>query len=107
LQNLAGDQAHAARLRNLDDAVLSSRNAATKAMIAWDLYRLQDLEVAQVQAASALLDAEATCLTLPPTTLAGSIAVLMFLKDYLKAEPDLSLAVIGVGNVAAMLSTVA
>ncbi len=99
--------AHSEGLRNLDQALLASRHPATKAMIAWDLYRLPDLEADEAMAASALLEAEKAVLNTPPTTLAGSIAALIFLQDYLKAEPDIPLAAQGVAHVTAALSTIA
>ena len=46
-------------------------------------------------------------LNTPPTTLAGSIAVLNFLHDYLKGEPDIALAARGVAHVTAALSAIA
>lgn len=100
-------EAHSRGVRDLEEALLSSRNPATKAMIAWNLHRLQDLEAEEAKAASALLDAEKALLNTPPTTAAGSIAVLIFLQDYLKAEPDLGLAVKGVAHVTAVLSAIA
>lgn len=100
-------EAHSQGLRNLDEALLSSRNPTTKAMIAWDLYRLEDLEAEEAKDASALLYAEKALLNTPPTTLAGSIAVLIFLQAYLKAEPDIALAGQGVAHVTAALSAIA
>jgi hypothetical protein len=99
--------AYSEGLRNLDEALLSSQNPANKALLAWDLYRLQDLEAEEAKAASALLDAEKAVLNTPPTTLAGSIAVLNFLHDYLKGEPDIALAARGVAHVTAALSAIA
>ena len=98
---------HSQGLRNLDEALLSSSNSSTKAAIAWDLYRLQDLEVEEAKAASALQMAERIVLHTAPTSLVGSIAVLLFLQQYLKAEPDIPQTVNAIGNVTTVLSTIA
>ena len=99
--------AHSEGLRKLDEALLASRNPTTQAMIAWDLYRLQDLEAEEAKAASALLYAEKALLNTPPTTLSGSIEVLIFLQAYLKADPDITLVAQGVAHVTAALSAIA
>ena len=98
---------HSQGLRNVDEALLSSRNSSTQSMIAWDLYRLQDLEAEEATAALALLMAERMVLNTAPTSLAGCIAVLHFLQAYLKNEPDIAQTVNAIGNVAAPLSTAA
>ena len=100
-------EVHSQGLRNLDEALLSSRNSSTKSAIAWDLYRLTDLEVEEAQAASALRMAERMVLHTAPTSLAESIAIPRFLQQYLKAEPDIAQTVNAIGNVAAVLSTIA
>jgi len=98
-------EAHAAAARELDGALIFSGDALSKAMIAWRLYRLADLEAAEAEAAEALLEAENVVLKTPPTTVAGSVAMLAFLQSYLGAEPDLGLAITAIGHVAAALAS--
>ena len=105
LNSLRGAQvAHAAAVRELEGALIVSGEALSKAMMAWRLYLLADLKAAEAEAAEALHEAENAALKTPPTTVAGSVAMLAFLQSYLGAEPDLGLAITAIGNVAATLA---
>jgi len=96
-------EAHVAALRDLSGAITLSGEVATAAMIAWQLYRLVDLEAVEVEAAAALRDAEMAVLMAHPTTLAGSNAILAFLQSYLVEGPDIGLAIHAIGDVAETL----
>lgn len=99
-------EAHGAASRTLEEAIRLSRDGANKAMAAWHLYRVPDLEMDEARTASALLLAERAFLDTGPTSLLGSIAVLNVLQDYLLAEPDVGLAVRSLAHVEALLSTI-
>jgi len=106
LNALRGAQeAQAVAARELDGALIFSGEALSKAMIAWRLYRLADLEAAEAEAAEALYEAETAALKTPPTTVAGSVAMLAFLQSYLGAEPDMGLAITAIGHVATALAS--
>ena len=98
-------EAHAAAARELDGTRIVSGEALSKAMIAWRLYQLADLEAAEAEAVEALHEAEKAVLKTSPTTVAGSVAMLAFLQSYLGAKPDLGLAITAIGHVAATLKT--
>ena len=95
--------AHFITLKELDGAVILSLEGADKAEIAWQLYRIPDLEAAEAEASRALLEAEKTVLKTRPTTLAGSEALLGFLQSYLGDDPEIALAIDAIGHVAAAL----
>ena len=94
---------HADAVREVEGCFYPPRQAATRAMIAWDLYRLQDLEAAEVVSLAALHDSERAVLTAHPCPLEGSIAILSFLQSYLSDDPDLGLAIQGIAHVEAVL----
>jgi hypothetical protein len=98
-------EAHVAAARELDGALVFTGDALTKAMIAWRLYQLADLKAAEAEAAQALHEAEKAVLTTSPTTVAGSLAMLVFLQSYLGAEPDMGLAITAIGHVATALAS--
>ena len=98
-------EAHAAAVRELDGALIFSGEALTKAMIAWRVYLLADLKAAEAEAAEALHEAKKAVLKTPPTTVAGSVAMLAFLQSYLGAEPDMGLAITAIGHVATALAS--
>ena len=95
-------QIHADALLELDGAFLARCEASTQAMIAWQLYRLPDLEAAEFAAHEVLHDAKKAVLNAHPSTLEGSIAVLCFLQSYLAEDPDLALAIRGIADVEAV-----
>ena len=96
-------QAHAAAVLEVEGAFLSPGQATTKSVIAWHLYRLPDLEAAEVASFAALHDAEKAVLHEHPSTLEGGIALLSFLQSYLADDPDLGLAIRGIADVEAVL----
>ena len=100
-------QVHAAAVREVEGAFFVPGQASTKAMIAWHLYRLPDLEAEEVASFAALHDAEKAVLNEHPSTLEGSIALLSFLQSYLADDPDLVLAIRGIGDVEAVLLSLA
>lgn len=99
-------EAHGAASRTLEEAIRLSRDGSNKAMAAWHLYRVPDLEMDEARTASALLLAQRVFLDTAPTSLLGSIAVLNVLQDYLLAEPDVGLAARSLAHVEALLSTI-
>ena len=106
LNALRGAQdTHAAAAGGLKEALLFSGEALTNAMTSWRFYQLADLEAAEAEAAEALHEAEKAVLKTPPTTVAGSVAMLAFLQSYLGAEPDMVLAIIAIGHVATALAS--
>lgn len=96
-------QVHAAAVLELDGVFLARCEASTQAMIAWQLYRLPDIEAAEFAAHEVLHDAEKAVLNAHPSTLEGSIAFLCFLQSYLSDDPDLGLAIQGIADVEAVL----
>ena len=96
-------QIHATALLELDGAFLARCEPSTQAMIAWQLYRLPDIEAAEFAAHEVLHDAEKAVLNAHPSTLEGSIAFLCFLQSYLSDDPDLGLAIQGIADVEAVL----
>jgi len=96
-------QVDAAAVREVEGAFLPLGQATTKSVIAWHLYRLPDLEAAEVASFVALHDAEKAVLNAHPSTLEGSIALLCFLQYYLADDPDLGLAIRGIADVEAVL----
>ena len=98
-------EVHAAAARELGGALIFSGETLTKAMIAWRLYQLADLEAAEAEAAEALREAEKAVLKTAPTTAAGCVAMLAFLQSYLGAEPDMGLVSTAIGHVAAILKS--
>jgi hypothetical protein len=52
-----------------------------------------------------LHEAKKAVLKTPPTTVAGSVAMLAFLQSYLGAEPDMGLAITAIGHVATALAS--
>ena len=100
-------QIHADALLELDGVFLARCEASTQAMIAWQLYRLPDIEAAEFAAHAVLHDAEKAVLNAHPSTLEGSIALLCFLQSYLADDPDLVLAIQGIADVEAVLLSLA
>ncbi len=96
-------QIHATALLELDGAFLARCEPSTQAMIAWQLYRLPDIEAAEFAAHEVLHNAEKAVLNAHPSTLEGSIALLCFLQSYLADDPDLGLAIQGIADVEAVL----
>lgn len=96
-------QAHADAMRELEGCFFSTIKPATKAMLAWELYRLPDLEAAEVVSLEALHDAQRAVLNAHPSSLEGSIALLSFLQCYLSDDPDLGLAIQGIADIEAVL----
>ena len=96
-------KAHDDALAQLDHGVGLSSTSSSQAMLAWRLYQLVDLEIAEVEASSALQVAERAVLTTLPATLAGSAALLGFLRDYLGRVPGMALAAGAIGNAESVL----
>ena len=95
--------AHSITLKALDGAVILSLEGADKADIAWQLYRIPDLEAAEAEASRAMLEAERAVLKTRPTTGAGCEALLGFLQSYLGDDPQIALAIEAIGHVVAAL----
>lgn len=100
----AAREAHAAALRELEGAVFASGEVVSRAMVAWRLYQLSDLEAAEAAAAAALHAAKKAVLKTRPTTGAGSVEVLALVQSYLAEDPDIDLAIHAISNVTAVLS---
>jgi len=97
--------AHSISLKELDDAVIFLHQLANNADVAWQMYRISDLEAAEAEASRLLLEAEKTVLKTRPTTVAGCEALLCFLQSYLGDDPQIALAIDAIGHVAAALNT--
>ena len=100
-------QVHADAMRELEGCFFPPIKPAAKALLAWQLYRVPDLEAAEVASFAALHDAQRAVLNAHPSTLEGSIALLSFLQSYLADDPDLGLAIRGIADVEAVLLALA
>ena len=85
----------------MDSALICLREVASKADIAWRLYRISDLEAAEAEASRVLVEAEKTVLKTRPTSFAGCEALLGFLQSYLGDDPEIGLVIDAIGHVAA------
>ena len=90
-------------LKELDRAVILLREVSNEADIAWQQYRIYDLEAAETEAFRVLVEAEKTVLKTRPTTVAGCEALLDFLQSYLADDPQIALVIDAIGHVAAAL----
>ena len=95
--------AYSISLKELDSAVIFLHQVANKADIAWQMYRISDLEFAEAEASRFLLEAEKTILKTRPTSVAGCLALLGFLQSYLGDDPEIGLAVDAISHVVAAL----
>ena len=95
--------AHSISLKELDRAVILLREVSNEADIAWQQYRIYDLEAAETEASRVLVEAEKTVLKTRPSTVAGCEALLGFLQSYLADDPQIALVIDAIGHVAAAL----
>ena len=98
---------HADAMREVEECFFIPRQGATQAEIAWQLYKLPDLEAAEIASLASLHDAEKAVLIAHPSTLEGSIAFLSFLQSHLADDPDLGLVIRGIADVEAVLLSLA
>ena len=82
-------QSYADALDELDRAGAFSGDPLTQGESLWQVYRLEDLEIAEAEAGQKLAQAEKCVLETKPTSLEGSVALLSFLRNLLNDYPKL------------------
>ena len=92
-------QSYADALDELDRAGAFSGDPLTQGESLWQVYRLEDLEIAEAEAGQKLAQAEKCVLETKPTSLEGSVALLSFLRIYLSDYPKLMPVSGAIGNV--------
>lgn len=82
-------KAYEAALAALDQANAFEPVGAPTALIAWELYKREDLAEAEVQAAKALGQAERGVLSAKPQSVQGATAQLGFMRRYIADDPGM------------------
>ena len=85
----AAADAYAAALSALDQAYALEPMCATPALIAWELYKRDDLAEAEAQAAKALGQAERSVLSAKPQSVQGAAALLGFMRRFIADDPSM------------------
>ena len=93
-------------LKEIEKAGGFSDYAATPEEINSTPYNLKGLELAEATAADRLIEAESILLATKPTSLAGGLALLSYLRTYLTDFPRLRPIITSITNVEAVLSEI-
>lgn len=85
----AAADAYAAALSALDQADALEPVCGKPALIVWELYKREDLEEVEVQAAKALGQAERGILATKPQSAQGAAALLEFMRRFIADDPGM------------------